>query len=129
MNEYEYSSAYQPAAPVCDIYLGQPGHKATLGPLQALMDTGSDMTVIPLSYLRQVAAKRISQGQARSMWGDSRQVEIYMVAFALNTLHISTLQVLADDTTDEIVIGRGVLNRLKLVLDGPSAMTHIIEII
>ncbi|MDM8526701.1 hypothetical protein QUF58_00700 [Anaerolineales bacterium HSG24] len=129
MSVFEYSSGYHPAAPVCEIYLGRAGQPATIGPLPALLDTGSDMTIIPTTYLRQIQAKRISRGQARSIWGDTRTVGIYMVSFALHDLQISTLQVLEDHRTDEIVIGRFVLNRFKIMLDGPSAMTEFMEMI
>lgn len=129
MSHYEYSSRYTPAAPVCEIYLGRAGQPTILGPLTALIDTGSDMTIIPAAYLTQLQAKRVSRGRARSIWGDSRVVDIYMVSFALHSLQISTLQVLADDQAEDVVIGRRVLSRFKLVLDGPSAMTEILAML
>ncbi len=127
MNIYEYSSDYIPAAPTCQIHLGSAGGQPILGPIDALIDTGSDISVVPLAYLRQIKAKRISRGQARTIWGDSRVVDIYIVSFALHELRISTLQVLADDQSNEIVLGRRVINRLKLMLDGPAAQTEILE--
>jgi predicted aspartyl protease len=126
MTTYEYSTVYLPAAPVCQVYLGQAGSEPTSGPFDALLDTGSDITVIPLAYLREVKAKRISRGRARSMWGDARTVDIYLVAFALDQLRFSALQVLAEADGQEIVVGRAVLNRLKILLDGPAALLEII---
>lgn len=125
MSVYEYSSTYSPMAPVCQIYIGRGGDAPTLGPLEALLDTGSDMTIIPSNYLKQVRAKRISRGRARSVWGDTRTVDIYIIALALEELQISALQVLADEQGDEIVLGRPVLNRLKMILDGPAAQIEI----
>ena len=127
MTFHEYSSAYFPVAPVCQIYLGEGGGQPTLGPFEALIDTGSDMTVIPTDYLHQARAKRISRGQARSMWGDSRTVDIYVVSLGLDDLRITTLQVLADDQGNEIVLGRLVLNRLRIILDGPASLTEITD--
>lgn len=127
MTFYDYSADYSPIAPICQIYLGQGGSQPNLGPLTALIDTGSDMTVIPITYLQAVEAKRISRGRARSMWGDSRTVDIYVVALALDNLRVAALQVLADAQGDEIVLGRPVLNRLKIVLDGPAALIKIVD--
>ena len=129
MSVYEYSSNYYPLAPICQIYLGLGGSQPTLGPLEALMDTGSDMSIIPIDLLKQIGAKRISRGRARSVWGDARSVDIYIIALALEDLQISTLQVLADDQGHEIVIGRPVLNRLKMILDGPAAQIEIVDTI
>ena len=127
MNVYEYSSDYVPAAPVCQIYLGPGGGQPTAGPFEALIDTGSDMSVIPTDYLHQIKAKRISRGQARSLWGASRTVDIYIISIALDELKVSAVQVLSDDQGDEIVIGRRILNRLKIILDGPAAQMEILE--
>ncbi|MBE7471440.1 MAG: hypothetical protein DPW09_44645 [Anaerolineae bacterium] len=103
------------------------GGETRLGPLEAVVDTGADITVIPIHYLRQIKAKRISRGKARSLWGDARMVDIYAVTLAVNGLQVAALQALADDQGEEIVLGRQVLNRLKIVLDGPAAVMEIVE--
>lgn len=123
---YECSSAYVPAAPWCPIYLGAGGREPGFGPLEAVIDTGADMSVVPISYLRQVGAQRIGDGRARSLWGDARSVGVYAVSLRLEALHLNALRVLADDRGDEIVLGRIVLNRLGILLDGPSAMLEIL---
>ncbi len=124
---YDYSADYVPPIPVCEVFLGPGGSDPTLGPLEAVIATGADVTVIPLEYLRQVGAKRVSQGRARSLWGDSKTVDVYAVALTLNGLRITALQALADNRSNEIVLGRFVLNRLKIILDGPAAITEITE--
>ena len=126
MNFYEYSAKYSPPIPVCELFLGAAGRESTLGPLEAIIDTGVDITVVPMRYLHQVGARRISGGRARSLWGDARDVNVYAISLKLNGLQFAALQVLADDLGDEIVVGRAVLNRLKIVLDGPAMMTEII---
>ena len=68
MSFYEYSSNYLPACPVCEISLGSVGQQPTLG-LEAVVDTGSDMAIIPIRYLYQVGAKRLGQRRARSVCG------------------------------------------------------------
>lgn len=126
MSFYEYSANYSPAMPVCMVYIGAGGAPPTLGPFTAIIDTGADITVIPLPYLQQVNAKRISRGRARSLWGDLKIVDVYSVALNLDGLKFAALRVLADDAGEEIILGRFVLNRLKVTLDGPSALTEIV---
>ena len=127
MSFYEYSSDYIPSMPVCEVYLGPSGKEPTLGPLEAILDIGADVTVVPTKYLRQFGAKAMGTGRAHSIWGDSKPVELYAVSFRLDHLRFKALRVLADDTSDEIVLGRFVLNRLKIVLDGPASMLEIVE--
>jgi hypothetical protein len=69
----------------------------------------------------------VSRGRARSLWGDARTVDVYAVALALDGLRVAALQALADDQGQEIVLGRILLSRLKIVLDGPAAITEIVE--
>jgi hypothetical protein len=77
MSVYAYSVAQMPPIPVCTIYLGVGGEEPEMGPLEAIIDTGADISVIPLGYLRQLRAHPISHGTARGIWGDRRTVRIY----------------------------------------------------
>ena len=126
MGFYEYSSDYSPAMPICEIYLGLVGNEPTFGPLEAILDSGADEVVVPTRYLRKIGAKRMSRARARSVWGDTKQVDLYLVSLSLNGLRFNALRVLADNRGDEIIIGRFVLNRLKIILDGPAAMVEIV---
>lgn len=127
MSFHEYSGAYSPAMPVCQIYLGSGGDEPNYGPFEALLDTGADVSVIRTGYLDLVGASRVNRRRARSVWGASRSVDVYAVALAVNGLRFTALQVLADDVGDEIILGRTVLNRLKITFDGPAATTEIIS--
>ena len=77
MNHYPYSGDYFPAAPILEIYLGQPGKQPIIGPLQALVDTGSDTTFIPINYLKQVKAQKVDTSFLCSHWGERRTVFLY----------------------------------------------------
>ena len=125
MSFHEYSAAYHPPIPVCELLLGGAGEEPSVGPLIAIMDTGADATVIPMDLLRRVDARRVGWGQARSVWGDSRRVELFLVSLRIDSLNFRALQVLGDEEGDEIIVGRFVLNRLRIILDGPAAMSEI----
>lgn len=127
MAVYDYSSDYAPAAPVCPVYLGPGGADAAFGPYPALLDTGADYTVIPLSLLRQIGAPSIGHGRARGLWQASRTVTVYAVSLRVETLQMRALRVLAGDEGEEIILGRQVLNRLRLLLDGPVGLLEITE--
>ena len=81
---------------------------------------------MPAEYLLAVEARRISRAKARSLWGDTRNVNVHAVALKIDGLQINALQVVADEQGSEIVLGRQVLNRLKMTLDGPATTTELI---
>jgi predicted aspartyl protease len=109
------------------VYIGVGGERPLLGPIHALLDTGADISVIPMQYLRQLAIQSIRHSIARSIWGDRRTVGIYAISLHLDNLHLRAVQVLGYAQGDEIVLGRTILNRLHIVLDGPAAVTEIVE--
>ena len=127
MSHYPYSSEYFPAAPVLEITLGAPGTPPTLGPLEALVDTGADATLIPMKYLRQIGARKVDQATLRSQWGERRPVSLYAVAVEISQRRLAAMWVVGDEIGNEVVLGRNVLNRLRLLLDGPAGMTEVLD--
>jgi len=77
--------------------------------------------------LRQVRAKKVDRAILRSQWGERHLVSLYAVAIEINRHRFAAVWVVGDELGNEIVIGRNVLNRLRLLLDGPAAMTEVIS--
>jgi predicted aspartyl protease len=127
VSHYPYSDDYFPAAPVLGVRLGAPGTEFTLGPIEALVDTGADATLIPVSYLNQVGARKVDRANVRGHWGERRSVSIHSVALEVDGQRFSAMWVVGDELGNEVVLGRNVLNRLRLLLDGPAAMTEVLE--
>ena len=126
MITFPYDGAHDPAAPVCQVTLSVPstGQRATM---MAMIDTGADASIVPISYLRQIAARRVFEANLRSQWGERRRVYLYLVDIHLETLTLPGLYVVGDDQGDEVILGRDVLNRLRLLLDGPKQVTQVLE--
>jgi predicted aspartyl protease len=127
MSYHPYSNAFFPSAPVVEIRLGAPGAEVTFGPIEALVDTGADATLIPMSHLNQVSARKVDQANVRSYWRERRSVSIYSVALEVDGHRFSAMWAVGDELGSEVVLGRNVLNRLRLLLDGPAAMTEVLE--
>ena len=125
MGFHEYSSAYAPPMLVCRLRLGAGDTEQLLGPFDALLDTGSDVSVVPSHLLEELGSHPTSYGTARSVWGTSRRVTVHIVAVEIDGIQFGAVQVLADEVGNEIIIGRTILNRLTLILDGPASMTEI----
>jgi hypothetical protein len=54
-------------------------------------------------------------------------VTLYAVALEINQYHFDFIQVIGDDIGEEIILGRDVLNCLRLLLDGPVGMLEVLD--
>ena len=62
----------------------------------------------------------------RSHWGEWRFVKIGVIDMALDGILLPAVEVVADEKSDIILLGRNVLNRLILLLDGPGRQMDIL---
>jgi predicted aspartyl protease len=126
VKDYPYDAAYDPAIPICDVTLMVPvtGRHAELS---AIVDTGADGTIVPIRYLRRIGARRAFEANLRSQWGERRTVFLYLVDLTIGELALNGVYVVGDELGDETVLGRNVLNRLRVLLDGPRAVMTLLD--
>jgi predicted aspartyl protease len=125
--KFSYDRSYSPAAPVVNIQIGVPGESVNSIEYLAFVDTGADGTIIPSAYLRQFDIEPDSQRYLRSQWGDRRAVDVYLLDILINTIHLSPVEIVADELGSEIILGRNVLNHLIITLDGPNNIFEILH--
>ena len=125
MTATPYDITYDPPMPVCDITLqSAEGARVTL---VALIDTGADATLIPAPHLRGIGARRVFEVGLRSQWGERRVVYLYLVDVHISGVTLPGVYVVGDEKGDEVILGRDVLNRLRITLDGPALLTRWLE--
>lgn len=124
MNEYPYLRSYDPALPICELRLAVPatGRSVTT---QAIIDTGADATLVPVVLLDQIGARRVFGTGLRSQWGERRRVFLYLADVHIGQVLLPGMYVVGDEIGQETILGRNVLNRLRLLLDGPAALTRV----
>ena len=71
-------------------------------------------------------ARRAFEAGLRSQWGERRSVFLYLVDLMIGELTLSGIYVVGDELGDETVLGRNVMNRLRLVLDGPHEVMTLL---
>ena len=125
--QFPYSHDYFPPAPVVRIRLGYPGENLTVGPLMALIDTGADGTLIPLTHLDALAAPFVDHVRIRSHWGEWESVELFTVDLEIDGIRLPAIEVVGDPSGDEIVLGRNVLNSMVLLLDGREKRVEVVN--
>jgi hypothetical protein len=121
-----YSHVFFPAVPALEIRFAEPSTGKRTQLLHAPLDTGSDSTVAPLTLLRGLGAHPTRREQVRSLWGGYRMVRLYKVALIVADIHIPDLEVVGSDDND-LLLGRDVLNQLRLLLDGPAETVELLD--
>ncbi|MCA9974054.1 MAG: hypothetical protein KC425_27770 [Anaerolineales bacterium] len=122
-----------PPAPVIPIRLSSPGEPAAASEYPALLDTGSDFTLVPLRYLSTIQAPETRSAFVRGLFSERQLITLYLVDIHLEIGVLSGYEVIGVENTvdgftdEEIILGRNVLNRLHLFLNGPAAETHLLE--
>jgi len=122
---YPYDAAYEPAFPAAPVVLRNSEEGLRTEKVQALLDTGSDGSLVPITYLEQILAPPMTDTHIRSHWGEWRSAQLFAVDIELGSLRLPDVFVVGDEQGTEIVLGRNVLNKLRVLLDGPAGQTDI----
>lgn len=124
MSQTGYTSSYFPPAPILDVaFVAQPqGNRSNS--VAGFADTGADASIVPLYLLKQIGARYVTKKRVRSYFGEARAVRTYLVDVVIDGITLPALEVVGDDV-EETLIGRDVLNRLRLLLDGPRQKIEI----
>ena len=114
---YDYDLNYLLAMPIVTIHIGKPDAITTVT-LPALLDSGADATMIPVHYLRQIHAVKRQLVFIRSVSGKRAGANLYTVSLQLANYKRDRIEVVGNQDTDEVIIGRDILNHLVVTLDG-----------
>jgi predicted aspartyl protease len=123
---HEYSRDYFPSAPVVDIGIRSAPQGSEIE-IEALMDTGADATILPLSLLRRINAIYSETVNMRGVTGISQNVQTFVIAVRVGPHVIPAIRAIADKQGNEAILGRDVLIQLRITLDGPALTTEIWE--
>lgn len=120
-----YASAYEPPFPVLEVTIHFDDELTE--PLPALLDSGADASLVPVTLLDQLGAFEAEQATLRTHLGEALLVQLYLVSIEINHQILPGVYVVGDDIGNDIILGRDVLNKLPLFLDGPQQQTDILD--
>jgi len=123
---HSYAQTHGLPFPQLPVVMIHPESNARAASLLGLVDTGADATLVPSAQLRAIGAEEIYRASLRSHWGESRPVVVYLVDLQVAGHNLPGIEVIADEYSDAILLGRNVLNRLILLLDGPVQETDVL---
>jgi len=123
----EYSRRYAPSMPVLAVRLSAPEEAPNGQPLIALIDTGADICVAPRALLSRINAPASESVWIRSQWGEPLQATRYLIDLHLEQGAMPAVDIVSDPSGREVILGRNVLNKLRLLLDGPAHGTEVLK--
>lgn len=123
---YPYQTDYHPYMPALSIQLGYPEEPLKLGHFTAIVDTGADGTLVPQILIDELGAPVIDEVRIRSHWGEWRITQLFVVDIGIGELRLPAIEVVGD-SGKELILGRNVLNKLKLLLDGHAGQVKILD--
>jgi hypothetical protein len=123
---FEYDEQqFAPAAPVFPMRLSHPARATPVLDVPAQVDTGADVTAVPLSTLQQLQADQSGDLVISSYDGSFAHVPVFAIRLELPTGQWGRLNALGIDS-EHVLLGRDVLNLLRLLLDGPALTLEVL---
>ncbi|MGC9395285.1 MAG: hypothetical protein ACP5J4_10560 [Anaerolineae bacterium] len=121
-----FSTAYFPPMPVMDAWIAAPADQNWVGPFTAIIDTGADFTLVPISWLLPLNPPVVRPAILSSQWQEEHSVYVYEIDPRLGDLILPAVDVAGDPFSKEVLLGRNVLNQLDIRLQGPAYITHLL---
>lgn len=122
-----YRTDYYPPIPALSVRLYSPVTDRHIGPMIAILDTGSDASIVPLRYLYGIGAEETAPGWLITVTGERQAVALYFVDIHLEHEVAPGMRVIADDNGEDVILGRDFLNRFPLLLDGPIGRVTVLD--
>jgi predicted aspartyl protease len=108
---------FTPPAPVGGVVITHPITGASSVLLRGKLDTGADVSVIPETLVSQLSLTAKAYLWARGFDGTFSQRPVYYVRLSLEGHQLPVVKCIAADRHN-VLIGRNVLNRFIVTLDG-----------
>ena len=123
---FPYSTSIFPPVPVLEVLLSAPAMDDWQGPLTAIIDSGADISIVPSAILQLLNSQALRPVVLSSQWRDRHNLYIYKVDIRVDGVIFPAIDVAGDPRSDDILLGRNVLNRLDMRLEGPVLRTHLL---
>jgi predicted aspartyl protease len=122
---YSYNRQVTLAAPFVHVAIQPPESEAIVSDVPALLDPAADLTVIPMRVVEQLRLLPLGEVTVTGFDGQITTAVAYLVQLAIRQLDAGQFKVLASEEEPHVLLGRDVLNRHRVVMDGPELRLEI----
>ena len=124
--QFKYDTSQYPAQPVMEVTLIAPESGRIASALEAVIDSGADTSLVPIHILQPLAPPLSETRRVRSLWGERREFKSFIIEMRIGPMILPVVEVLGY-SGDEIILGRDILNKLWLELDGPAQTVEVAD--
>ena len=125
MIRFSYLSQLQPPAPFVYVTLRNPVTGAEQRDVPAQLDCAADRTLLPESIAQALALQPIGMISIGGVGGTVQSMPSFAVEVSIQALASVTVEVVASPGESWVLLGRDVLNRHRVLLDGPQLALEI----
>ena len=125
MIRYRYNTQLQPPAPFVHLLLRNPADNNELSAVPAQIDTAADLTVLPQSLIKNLGLAQIGTLLIGGLGGITYTLPTYVVLIGIHDLVPQPIKVVASADEEWPLLGRDLLNSVRLTLDGPQSVLEI----
>jgi predicted aspartyl protease len=120
-----YNRAFDPPAPVITIQVSPLNQSELTTTVDCLVDTGADLSLIPQRLAEEFNLAPEGVIIVEGFDGERQQLYLFAVDIVVEEFRLDGLEVTAYPT-DHAILGRDILNRFRLLLDGPAQMLEFL---
>jgi predicted aspartyl protease len=117
---FRYSMTRIPPIPVATVSAETPDGSRAVPMLTAHLDTAADRTVIPLALAQRLGLTPLRTLPAVAFGGTRYLLDEYELAIDIPGVCRLTVNAVAHPNEPFILLGRDILNTLRITLDGPT---------
>jgi hypothetical protein len=77
---FDYSTEYDPPGPIVEFQVSKAGQQTPDVTLSALVDSGADATMLPITALQSIGGRYVETRQMRGIVGLAYPVDLYLVS-------------------------------------------------
>jgi hypothetical protein len=125
MVSYAYARECTPPAPFVHVTLRSPDGITAVADFPAQLDTAADRTVVPLRVIEELHLVQMGTITESGVGGQVAVLPAFLVELTVRQLQPLALKVIASPEEPFVPLGRDVLNRYRIVLDGPQLALEI----
>lgn len=122
---YDYDRSYNPSMPIAQVEIW---HGTTSPPLalNAIIDSGADATMLPMTYLQQIGARIHDHVWLHGVTAYRTEVDLYTISLRVAGYTRHDLSVVGDPSGQDVILGRDLLNDLQVTLNGLAGVVEIV---
>jgi hypothetical protein len=125
MVRYNYNKQVTPPAPFVHVTLRPPFEALVGAEAPAQIDTAADLSVIPARFVEELQLVPLDSVSALGFGGHLLTLPTYLVELQIRDLPPITVKAVASHDEPFALLGRDVLNRYTILLDGPNLVLEL----